>query len=69
MKEMYTGEKYNEFRIDVKPYNDAYHDFMSFIGGSVAVGIKDVKDWLSRGESDIEKDAKKLETEVINEKV
>lgn len=45
------GSKYNEFIIDVKPYNDAYHDLISFIGGSAAVGINDVKDWLRRGES------------------
>lgn len=51
------GSKYEEFRKDVKPYNDAYHDFVSFIGGNAAVGISDVKGWLKCGESNIEKDA------------
>lgn len=49
--------KYKEFRIDAKPYNDAYHDFMSFIVDSPTVGVSDIKDWLRRGESDTKKDA------------
>ena len=52
------GSKYDEFKIDVKPYNDAYHDFISFIGGNGSVGVNDIKDWLRCGENNIEKDIK-----------
>lgn len=41
-----NDSKYNEFRVDAKPYNDAYHDLVLFIGSSMLVGIDDVKKWL-----------------------
>lgn len=55
--------KYNEFRTDAKPYNDAYRSLMLFVGSNVMVGIDDIKDWLSgrpsmRREDDIVKNEK-----------
>lgn len=40
------ASKYDEFKVDAKPYNDAYNDFISFIRGNTTVGIDDIKEWL-----------------------
>jgi len=45
-----NDSKYNEFRADVKPYNDAYHDFATFIGKGIMVEVDDVKEWLRSGD-------------------
>lgn len=38
--------KYDKFKVDVEPYNDAYQDFMSFIGSKTIINIDDIKEWL-----------------------
>lgn len=38
--------KWERFRIDEKPYNDAYHNIMDFLKDKRYFGIKDIKKWL-----------------------
>lgn len=38
--------KWGKFRIDEKPYNDAYHNFLLFINGRKYFSIEDIKMWL-----------------------
>ncbi len=38
--------KYDKFRIDEKPYNDAYHNLMEFLKDKKYFGIEDIKKWL-----------------------
>lgn len=41
-----NGLKWRNFRIEEKPYNDAFHGFMSFLNGRNFFGIDDIKKWL-----------------------
>ncbi len=43
---IYRGSKYDKFRIDEEPYNDAYHSLMEFLKDKKYFGIKDIKKWL-----------------------
>lgn len=36
----------NAYRIDESPYNDTYHDLMSYLGDKKYFGIEDIKNWL-----------------------
>lgn len=38
--------KYDLFRIDAKPYSDAYHSLMEFLKDKKYIGIEDIKKWL-----------------------
>lgn len=40
--------KYGEFKVDPKPYNDAYHDLMEFLKHMKSFGIEDIKKWLTK---------------------
>lgn len=39
--------KYDQFKIDPKPYNDAYHSLMEFLKDKKYFGIEDIKKWLN----------------------
>lgn len=39
---------YNDFKVDPKPYNDAYHSLMEFLENKRYFGIKDLKKWLEK---------------------
>jgi hypothetical protein len=38
--------KYDKFKVYSKPYNDTYHDLMSFLKDRTYFGIEDIKKWL-----------------------
>lgn len=38
--------KYNEFKVDEAPYNDALHDLISYTKGARMIDIDDIKKWL-----------------------
>lgn len=38
--------KWNEFRIDEKPYNDAYHSLILYLKDKKYFGVEDIKKWL-----------------------
>jgi len=38
--------KYDKFKTDPKPYNDAYHSLMEFLKDKKYFGIEDIKKWL-----------------------
>lgn len=38
--------KYDKFKVDPKPYNDAYHSLMSFLKDNVYFGIENIRKWL-----------------------
>lgn len=40
--------KYEHFKIDPKPYNDAYHSLMEFLKDKKYFGIEDIKKWLNK---------------------
>ncbi len=39
--------KYDQFKINPKPYNDAYHSLMEFLKDKKYFGIEDIKKWLN----------------------
>lgn len=41
-----TLSKYDEFKIDNVPYNNAFIDLMSYIGHSTIIDINDIEEWL-----------------------
>lgn len=41
--------KYEKFRIDEKPYNEAYYSLMRHLGDRTCLGIDDIKEWLDGG--------------------
>jgi len=45
----YSGSKYGKFKVDAKPYNDAYHSLMEFLKDKKYFGIEDIKKWLNDG--------------------
>ena len=38
---------YEKYKIDERPYNDAYHNLMKYLGGREYFGIEDLIKWLS----------------------
>lgn len=38
--------KYDQFKVDPKPYNNVHHDIMDFLEDKKYFGIKDIKKWL-----------------------
>lgn len=47
-KDPSMGDLYADFKIDEKPYNDAYHSLMLYLKDKKFFGIKDIKEWLYR---------------------
>lgn len=43
----FRPSKYDQFKVDPKPYNGAYKSLMSYLGDRKFFGIEDVKNWLS----------------------
>ena len=41
---------YSGYKVDEKPYNDAYHSFLEYLKGRKYFGIEDIKKWLSLNE-------------------
>jgi hypothetical protein len=49
---IYKGSQrsiYSTFKIDPKPYNDAYHSLMEFLKDKKYLCIEDIKKWLNDG--------------------
>ncbi len=40
------GSKYDQFKVDQKLYNDAYHSLMEFLKDKTSLGIDEIKRWL-----------------------
>lgn len=43
----FRKSKYDQFKVDPKPYNDTYHNLMEFLKDRKYFGIEDIKKWLS----------------------
>lgn len=46
-KTTFGSYRYDKFKVDPNPYNDAYHDLMEYLKDMKYFGIEDIKKWLS----------------------